>query len=242
MKMMLVKVFLAVSCTTLALAQKDADLGTRAASRDTNCGCQCSSLTFKDKYGKINGNCKSTDRTGAQWCYVDPYYNNCSDLKRSQRFDKYWSYEACATPEPNSYECANSGWNSGNNGGWNSGSNNGYPCRGSNCGSGSNNGGWSSGSSNNGGWNSGSSNNGYPCRGSNCGTGSIGGSLGGSSNGGYPCRGSNCGSTSLVGILGGGSNNGAPCTSPNCLRNKSTSGKTSEGTKKDTSDSINFIQ
>merc|ERR1711915_919311 len=42
----------------------------KAASPYTNCGCQCSSLTFRDKSGRVQGNCKSADHTGAQWCYA----------------------------------------------------------------------------------------------------------------------------------------------------------------------------
>ena len=33
-------------------------VGTKAASNNVNCGCQCSNLTFRDKYGKVQGNCK----------------------------------------------------------------------------------------------------------------------------------------------------------------------------------------
>merc|ERR1712228_1124096 len=111
----------------------ETDLGVRAASRVTNCGCQCSNTVFKDKYGKINGNCKSADKTGAVWCYVDNY-SSCSDLQRSTRFNKNWSYEACATPDINSYECRNGGFNNGGSG-FNNG-NNGF----NNGGSGFNNG------------------------------------------------------------------------------------------------------
>ena len=40
---------------------------------------------------------------GIQWCYVDSY-NTCTDVQRSPS-GKLWSYEACATPLPTSYEC-----------------------------------------------------------------------------------------------------------------------------------------
>merc|ERR1711915_305467 len=73
----------------------------KAASPYTNCGCQCSSLTFRDKSGRVQGNCKSADHTGAQWCYVDTSVpSTCQDLSyTSVRFPgKPWSYEACATP------------------------------------------------------------------------------------------------------------------------------------------------
>merc|ERR1712025_392145 len=79
----------------------------KAASPFTNCGCQCSSLTFVDSTGHIQGNCKSVDGTGAQWCYTDPSYgSSCQDLTPSSRFPANpWSYEACSTPAIGSYEC-----------------------------------------------------------------------------------------------------------------------------------------
>merc|ERR1712013_877110 len=79
----------------------------KAASPLTNCGCQCSSLTFVDSAGHVQGNCKSVDSTGARWCYIDPSYGtSCQDLTPSARFPANpWSYEACATPTIGSYEC-----------------------------------------------------------------------------------------------------------------------------------------
>merc|ERR1711874_638225 len=75
---------------------------TKAASPYVNLGCQCSSLTFADQYGSIQGNCRSADSTGARWCYVDSAYSStCQDLQFSARFpNNPWSYEACATPLP----------------------------------------------------------------------------------------------------------------------------------------------
>merc|ERR1719430_1567010 len=72
--------------------------GNRAASSQVNCGCQCSNLTFRDKYGRVQGNCKSADHTGATWCYVEGWGSPCQDKQNSKRFNKPWSYEACATP------------------------------------------------------------------------------------------------------------------------------------------------
>ena len=102
------KVFLA----TLALAscsplEKVVSSDLKAASPLTNCGCQCSSLTFVDSAGHVQGNCKSVDSTGARWCYIDPSYGtSCQDLTPSARFPANpWSYEACATPTIGSYEC-----------------------------------------------------------------------------------------------------------------------------------------
>merc|ERR1711992_439167 len=72
---------------------------TKAASSLINCGCQCSSITFLDSAGVEQGNCKTVDGTGAQWCYVDSTASTCQDLVPSQRFPHNpWSYEACATP------------------------------------------------------------------------------------------------------------------------------------------------
>ena len=77
---------------------------TKAASPYTNCGCQCSSLTFRDSSDTVQGNCATVDATGAQWCYTDD--SSCQDLVQSQRFPHNpWSYEACATPALGSYLC-----------------------------------------------------------------------------------------------------------------------------------------
>merc|ERR1711872_161084 len=171
----------------------------KAASPYTNCGCQCSSLTFRDKSGRVQGNCKSADHTGAQWCYVDTSVpSTCQDLSyTSVRFPgKPWSYEACATPA-----CGynNGGFNNGgfNNGGFNNG---GYSNGGYNNG-GYNNGGFSNGGHNNGGF----SNGGYgvgssTCRGTKC-FGSSGSS--GLNNGAYGSSSSGSGTGYLAGILGG---------------------------------------
>merc|ERR1711923_454753 len=78
----------------------------KAASPLINCGCQCSSLTFRDANGVVQGNCLTVDSTGAQWCYVDQTYSSCQDLVPSKRFpNNPWSYEACATPAPGSPLC-----------------------------------------------------------------------------------------------------------------------------------------
>lgn len=82
----------------------------RAAAQTSiqDCLCQCHWQTFRDRYGRTHGNCKSTDQTKAQWCYVrspvKTYLGNhghstCSDLQRSGRYPSLtWSYQACATP------------------------------------------------------------------------------------------------------------------------------------------------
>ena len=48
------------------------------------CGCQCSSLVWEDKYGGVQGNCRSADHTKAKWCYVKEG-STCSDLVPSAR-------------------------------------------------------------------------------------------------------------------------------------------------------------
>ena len=56
--------------------------------------------------GEVQGNCRTVDSTGAQWCYVDTSYSSCADLVPSLRFpNNPWSYEACATPAPGSPLC-----------------------------------------------------------------------------------------------------------------------------------------
>merc|ERR1711913_162729 len=78
----------------------------KAASPLINCGCQCSSLTFRDANGVVQGNCLTVDSTGAQWCYVEAAYSSCQDLVPSRRFpNNPWSYEACATPAQGSPLC-----------------------------------------------------------------------------------------------------------------------------------------
>merc|ERR550519_1892556 len=91
------------SCSPLEKVSSDL----KAASPLTNCGCQCSSLTFVDSAGHVQGNCRTVDSTGAQWCYIDPSYGtSCQDLSPSARFPANpWSYEACATPPIGSLLC-----------------------------------------------------------------------------------------------------------------------------------------
>jgi len=92
--------------TLLIVAVSGFEVNQKAAAGYENCDCQCSSLTFRDKYGVVQGNCKSSDNTGAVWCYVEKYNYSCNDLRTSTRFrNRYWSYEACATPHRNSYQC-----------------------------------------------------------------------------------------------------------------------------------------
>merc|ERR1719477_99946 len=90
----------------LAMTSMSLDTVTKAASPFTNCGCQCSSLTFLDSSNIIQGNCNTVDGTGAQWCYVDSSLSTCQDLVPSSRFPHNpWSYQACATPPVGSPAC-----------------------------------------------------------------------------------------------------------------------------------------
>merc|ERR1712115_666381 len=168
---------------------------TKAASTRVNCGCQCSSLTFRDKYNRIQGNCKTSDNTGAQWCYTEPG-STCEDLQRSTRFGAQgstWSYQACSTPSIHSSQCTGFGGFGGNSGGF-GGTNGGFG--GNNGGLGGHNGGFGG---NNGGF--GGNNGGIG--GHNGGLGSNNGGFGGN-NGGF--GGNNGGSTGHNGGFGG--NNG----------------------------------
>merc|ERR1712014_159969 len=184
-KIVLISCLLVIPCISLETEKTNP----KAASPYTNGGCQCSSLTFRDKSGRVQGNCKSADHTGAQWCYVDTSEpSTCQDLSyTSVRFPgKPWSYEACATP---AWGYNNGGYNNGgfSNGGYNNG--------------GFNNGGFSNGG--NGGFNNGGfSNGGYgvgssTCRGTKC----FGSS--GLNNGAYGSSSSGSGTGYLAGILGG---------------------------------------
>merc|ERR1712121_291853 len=185
---------------------------TKAASYRVNCGCQCSDLTFRDKYNRVQGNCKTADNTGAQWCYTE-YGSTCEDQQRSTRFGrqgKTWRYQACSTPSIYSAQCAgyngggvgggicrngNCGGNTGGfNGGFN-GNNGGF--HGNNGGFNGNNGGF------NGGFGSGSIAN---CRhGQNCNVGiNAGLPTGQYNNGGFNPY--NTGSSGLSGILQGRKN------------------------------------
>merc|ERR1711915_1011879 len=80
------------------------DVGTRGAFPGHGCDCHCSGTVYRDDYNKVQGNCKTSDK-GGRWCYVDPNYSQCNDLKPSKRFNQQWSYQACATPDLGSPQC-----------------------------------------------------------------------------------------------------------------------------------------
>merc|ERR1712019_163931 len=108
LELMMFNFLLLVTLATLATAipVEVENTETKASSPLINCGCQCSSLTFRDANGVVQGNCLTVDSTGAQWCYVDQAYSSCQDLVPSKRFpNNPWSYEACATPAQGSPLC-----------------------------------------------------------------------------------------------------------------------------------------
>merc|ERR1719204_1176182 len=91
----------------LEASGKETSSNLKAASNLINCGCQCSSLTFVDSAGQVQGNCRTVDSTGARWCYTS-HGSTCQDLTTSTHFPSNpWSYEACATPPLGSYQCPN---------------------------------------------------------------------------------------------------------------------------------------
>merc|ERR1711874_583913 len=75
-----------ISALSIHCSEKLDSANEKAASPLINCGCQCSSLTFRDANGVVQGNCLTVDSTGAQWCYVDQAYSSCQDLVPSKRF------------------------------------------------------------------------------------------------------------------------------------------------------------
>merc|ERR1712038_1175023 len=108
--------------STILVAGLAQQTGLKAASREVHCDCQCSATTFRDEHGTIHGNCKTVDKTGAKWCYVDNRYNRCPDLSSSKRFNQNWSYVACSTPPRHHCRHNNNGFNNGfnnNNNGFN---------------------------------------------------------------------------------------------------------------------------
>ena len=90
-----------------------------AAVAELVCDCQCSSYTWTDKRGSVQGNCKSTYR-GKQWCYVDTRNKNCEDLQWGTSVRKQWSYQACSTPALHSAECRGQPTTSRPSPGWSS--------------------------------------------------------------------------------------------------------------------------
>eukprot|EP00092_Neocalanus_flemingeri_P014731 GFUD01015897.1.p1 GENE.GFUD01015897.1~~GFUD01015897.1.p1 ORF type:complete len:267 (-),score=57.21 GFUD01015897.1:115-915(-) len=233
------QVYIAVCVLILLVGSEAQRTGNRAASSKVNCGCQCSSLTFRDKYGKVQGNCKSSDQTRAVWCYVEGWGSSCQDLQNSKRFNKPWSYEACATPP--AHLCNGGGGGGGGCGRWGCGGGSG----GGGFGGGSGGGGFGGGSGGGGYGGSGSGNScscprslrlqpvcgrdgrtyshscACSCGGSTvqcqgacpCNTGGSGGGYGSGSGG---CGSSGCGNTGGYGSGSGGCGSAGCSTSSNC--------------------------
>merc|ERR1711892_967298 len=59
-------------------------------------GCSCTSLSFSDHYGNVNGNCRSSDHGKGSWCYTTGWSSGCTDLHSSSKYpNNPWSYQAC---------------------------------------------------------------------------------------------------------------------------------------------------
>merc|ERR1712150_290188 len=59
-------------------------------------GCRCTSLTWRDHYGNINGNCRSSDPGKGAWCYTTGWNQGCHDYQSSKQYpNNPWSYQAC---------------------------------------------------------------------------------------------------------------------------------------------------
>ena len=53
---------------------------------NTGSGCRCTSLSWTDHYGNVNGNCRSSDHGKGSWCYTTGWSSGCSDLHSSSRY------------------------------------------------------------------------------------------------------------------------------------------------------------
>merc|ERR1712107_82364 len=63
---------------------------------NTGSGCRCTSLSWTDHYGNVNGNCRSSDHGKGSWCYTTGWSSGCSGLHSSSRYpNNPWSYQAC---------------------------------------------------------------------------------------------------------------------------------------------------
>merc|ERR1712226_888901 len=49
-------------------------------------GCRCTSLTWRDHYGNINGNCRSSDPGKGAWCYTTGWNQGCHDYQSSKQY------------------------------------------------------------------------------------------------------------------------------------------------------------
>merc|ERR1712018_516640 len=104
------------------VTQKTGIALTKAPSTYQNCNCQCNSDTWTDGQA-IRGNCNSADKSGALFCYISgSALCACRDIQQSTFLKdnngryKYYSYEACTTPERNSPRCNNGFGNQFGNG------------------------------------------------------------------------------------------------------------------------------
>merc|ERR1711971_114123 len=92
-----------------AFCQKRITVDTRAPSTYQNCNCQCDSTTWTDG-STIKGNCLTSDRNGARFCYISGRARRaCTDVQQSSFLPnnngqlRYYSYNACTTPPRNQF-------------------------------------------------------------------------------------------------------------------------------------------
>uniref|UniRef100_A0A0K2V166 Uncharacterized protein n=1 Tax=Lepeophtheirus salmonis TaxID=72036 RepID=A0A0K2V166_LEPSM len=102
MKSIILSYLLVCAISYISLSEAQTVLKAAAPANNVrDCFCQCSSLSFRDKNNRVNGNCRTTFN-GGQWCYItDEAARNgdCPDSNPSTRFPgKKWSYFSCATP------------------------------------------------------------------------------------------------------------------------------------------------
>merc|ERR1711915_202721 len=72
--------------------------GCNSCNNNYNSGgeCRCTSLSWTDHYGNVNGNCRSHDSGKGRWCYTTGWNSGCRDLHSSSRYpNNPWSYQAC---------------------------------------------------------------------------------------------------------------------------------------------------
>merc|ERR1712179_456537 len=96
-----------VGTASHALARREAQAGSSSSDiSKSDCHCQCSSLTYVNRYGTTKGNCK-TSHNGIRWCYVRGGSNSpCAHKRPSKTFPgNYWSYNACSTPSYKDWPC-----------------------------------------------------------------------------------------------------------------------------------------
>ncbi|CAB4069591.1 unnamed protein product [Lepeophtheirus salmonis] len=89
MKSIILSYLLVCAISYISLSEAQTVLKAAAPANNVrDCFCQCSSLSFRDKNNRVNGNCRTTFN-GGQWCYItDEAARNgdCPDSNPSTRF------------------------------------------------------------------------------------------------------------------------------------------------------------